>query len=56
MTCIIKEENSSSDYFDVYKFACNQPKDVHECFDKVMNPEDSWMKSKYYQRHFAENW
>ena len=52
----MKEENSSADYFDVYKFACNQPKDVHECFDEVMNPEDSWMKSKYYQRHFAENW
>ena len=51
-----EEENLNSDYFDSYKFDCDQPKDVHECYDEVMNPEDSWMESKFYQRHFAENW
>lgn len=28
----------------------------YECKDYLMNPEDSWFTSPYYERHFAENW
>ena len=53
---LTKNEHGSNDYLDVYKFSCDQPKDVHECFDETMNPEDTWFKSPFYERHFAENW
>ena len=46
----------SNNYFDVYKFTCDDAVDIDECKDEIMNPEDSWFTSKSYQRHFAENW
>ena len=50
------DDKGSNEYLDVYKFACDKPKDIHECFDEIMNPEDTWFKSPFYHRHFAENW
>jgi hypothetical protein len=54
----VDPNSGSNNYFDVYKFACEFPKDIHECNDEVanMNPEDSWIKSAHYSRHFAQNW
>ena len=46
----------SNNYFDVYKFACDDPAGIHQCKDEIMNPEDTWFTSKSYERHFAENW
>ena len=51
-----KNDEGSNDYFDVYKFKCDDTIDIHECNDDIMNPEDSWFSSNTYQRHFAENW
>merc|ERR1712156_1299504 len=51
-----KNDEGSNNYFDVYKFKCDDAKDIHECNDDIMNPEDSWFSSNTYQRHFAENW
>ena len=50
------QKSGSNAYFDVYKFNCTFPKDIHECFDKDMNPEDSFVKTKHYARHFSSNW
>ncbi len=51
-------DSGSNDYFEAYKFGCDDPNaNIHQCpDDEVMNPEDTWFKSKTYQRHFAENW
>ncbi len=49
-------ENASNHYFDVYKLNCDMPKDVHQCTDAKMNPEDSWATSRHYKRHFSQNW
>ena len=46
----------SNNYFDVYKFTCDDFGDIHSCKDPIMNPEDSWFSSNSYERHFAENW
>jgi len=51
-----KNDEGSNDYFDAYKFTCDDAKDIHEYKDEIMNPEDSWFVSNTYQRHFAENW
>ena len=51
-----KNEEGSNNYFDVYKFTCDDPNGIHGCKDDVMNPENSWFTSNTYQRHFAENW
>ena len=48
-------EEGSNNYFDVYKFTCDEGTHV-SCKDPVMNPEDSWFTSNSYERHFAENW
>lgn len=29
---------------------------MYECADSEMNPEDTWFKSDFYEKHFAENW
>lgn len=50
------DENGSNDYFDVYKFACDDPAGVHSCKDEIMNPENTFFESDVYSRHFAENW
>ena len=52
---------SAGNYFDTYNFTCSEwassvEGHIHECSDDVMNPEDSWIETPYYQRHFAENW
>ncbi len=49
-------DTGSSEYKDVYKFTCDHFEDIHECYDDVMNPEDSWFRSAHYERHFSENW
>ena len=46
----------SNNYFDVYKFTCDNGNHVQCGKDEIMNPEDTWFTSKSYQRHFAENW
>ena len=55
---LTKKVDNSNEYFDVYKFSCDDKKDIHQCRDSVpdMNPEDSWFASKHYQRHFSQNW
>ena len=50
------EETGSNSYFDAYKVDCDDSKDVDYCADEVMNPEDTWLYSGNYQRHYAENW
>ena len=52
----IDPDTGSNNYFDVYKFSCDEFNGIHVCNDDVMNPEDSWFVSNTYQRHFAENW
>lgn len=54
-------DQGSNDYFDAYNFECEiggGPIDRgYECKEKgPKNPEDSWFKSPFYERHFAENW
>lgn len=46
-------EEGSNDYFDVYNFGAS-----HIGFedDSVENKEDSFFESKFYRRHFVENW
>jgi len=46
-------EEGSNNYFDVYNFGAS-----HNGFtdDSVENKEDSFFESKFYRRHFAENW
>ena len=55
---LTKKVDNSNEYLDVYKFSCENKKDIHQCHDPVsdMNPEDSWFSSKHYQRHFSQNW
>lgn len=48
--------SGSHSYFDVYKSKCDTYFGLWDCIDAVMNPEDSWFRSEYYERHFAENW
>ena len=52
---ITENDEGSNNYFDVYKFQCDNGA-ITQCKDDVMNPEDSWFISNTYQRHFAENW
>ena len=52
---MIPPNEGSNNYFDVYKFTCDEGTHV-SCKDPVMNPEDSWFTSNSYERHFAENW
>jgi hypothetical protein len=47
---------NSREYFDAYKFNCDYPKNMDECHDEIMNPENSWFTSDHYSRHFSENW
>lgn len=55
VTYDFKLENG--DYFESYKFQCSSPISIHECnMFEVMNPEDSWVNTTHYQRHFSENW
>ena len=55
---LTKTVDNSNDYFDVYKFICEDPSQHTQCREKVsdMNPEDSWFTSEHYQRHFSHNW
>lgn len=53
------DENGSNNYFDVYMHNCSMGAHggEYECRDtESMNPEDTWFKSDFYERHFAENW
>ena len=52
----VDEKTGSSDYFNVYQFHCLNPKDIHQCYDVNMNPEDSLIKTEHYQRHYLSNW
>ena len=59
-----RDGSESFSYKDDYKFDCeerlwNPPAynwTNHDCLDPIMNPEDSWFKSPFYERHFQENW
>ena len=55
---LTKTVANSNDYFDVYKFICEDPSQHTQCKEQVsdMNPEDSWFTSEHYQRHFSHNW
>ena len=55
---LTKKVDNSNDYFDVYKFICEDPTQHTQCKEHVsdMNPEDSWFASEHYQRHFSHNW
>ena len=53
------------DYFNNYTFTCPEfglgPEGyIHECLNyttnPITNPEDSWIHTPHYNRHFAENW
>jgi len=46
-------ESGSNDYFDVYNFGASMSSWTDY---EIKNSEDSFFKSKHYQRHFAENW
>ena len=54
----LTKTTSSNNYFDVYKFTCANPLNDFQCNDGVstMNPEDTWFRSPYYERHFSQNW
>ena len=44
-------------YLDAYEVHCNVFDGTYECEDAYpKNPEDTWFKSPYYERHFAQNW
>jgi len=47
------DENGSNNYFDVYDFDGNE---IDWTDHVILNPEDSYFQSQYYQRHFAFNW
>ncbi len=48
---------ASNSYKDAYKNHCEINMTSTECNEsEIMNPEDSWFHSPYYERHFAENW
>ena len=54
--------SNSDDYLNDYNFTCPGEFKVgpeggyHECMDTVTNPEDSWIQTPHYSRHFAKNW
>ena len=44
-------------YQDAYEIHCNVKDGRYECDDpEPKNPEDTWFKSAYYERHWAQNW
>ena len=52
-------EQGSNDYLDVYNLDCpndETERKVISCYEKDLNPEDTWFSSHTYQRHFSENW
>jgi hypothetical protein len=48
----------TNDYFDAYQLVCTDACQCgYECHDYFpVNPEDSWVRTPYYERHFGENW
>ena len=53
------DSQGTNSYFTAYEFDCMHGAHggQYECRDPTpKNPEDTWFTSKYYERHFAENW
>ena len=54
-----KDSLGSNQYFDVYEIHCDQPDGRYECDEDdtgPKNPEDTWVKTPWYERHWAQNW
>jgi hypothetical protein len=47
----------TNDYFDAYILNCTDGTNDYTCHDDIFtNPEDTWARTPYYERHFSENW
>ena len=55
---LVNSVNGSNAYKVAYQNHCPEGDQItdYECRDSLMNPEDSWFVSNYYERHFSENW
>ena len=52
-----KDSQGSNQYFDVYEIHCDTPDDRYECHEpKPKNGEDTWVRTPWYERHWAQNW